>query len=155
MAEEKESKPTTTEEKHNKTANLLVKNWVVKSLTVNDKQEATVDALNTKLKVEVNISEHSMRVFFPGSLVLTDLKDTQESKGSRLATDMDMKKTCDHVLHSIDFSTNLDALNSVQKRGDTTLSIQSDNGNTVMLIQLASKWSLNDLFQTIQKFKQV
>jgi hypothetical protein len=130
------------------------KSWVIKYLSVNHQEVNVVDGeTNSKLKVDVIVDAQTLRVFFPGSILFSD-KDHEESKGSRLATDMDMRKIPDRVLYSLDLLTE-DTIRVEKQQDNKTLFLQNNNNdNLTMILELASKWSLNDLYQTIQKVQK-
>jgi hypothetical protein len=106
------------------------KNWVVRSLSVNHQEVNVVDGeTNTKLKIDVLVDAQTLRVFFPGSILFND-KDHEESKGSRLATDMDMRKIPYRVLYSLDLLTEEDTTIRVEKQQcNETLFLQNKNNN--------------------------
>ncbi|CAJ1952202.1 unnamed protein product [Cylindrotheca closterium] len=126
---------------------MVAKSWVVSSLLINDQEAAVVQAeTNIKLKADFDKDTHLFRLFYPGAIQFSD-SDYQESKGSRLATDMGMSKVPDQVLYE-------NVAGQMQMEEDETkLILQSSDdsyGDVKLTIQLASKWSLNDLCKMIR-----
>ena len=141
------------------------KNWVVQALHVNGEglSVAKQDDGGNTMKLKVDVSESGvLRIYFPGGIQFCD-QDYQESKGSRLATDMKMPKSPDEVLYSFDLkSTNENNHKSsidITRQDDKQLLIISATSSspsteetpTKVLVQIASKWSLNDLLNTIER----
>eukprot|EP00980_Cylindrotheca_fusiformis_P030757 scaffold25388_cov181-Cylindrotheca_fusiformis.AAC.1 len=77
---------------------MVAKSWVVSSLHINDQEATVVDENNTKLKADFDKDTKIFRLFYPGAIQFSD-RDYEESKGSRLATDMGMSKVPDTVLY--------------------------------------------------------
>lgn len=126
---------------------MVAKSWVVSSLLIND-QEATVvqEGTNTKLKADFDKDTHVFRIFYPGAIQFSD-RDYEESKGSRLATDMGMSKVPDQVLYE-NYASQMQ-----MEEEETRVILQSsdDNyGEVKLTIELASKWSLKDLCKMIR-----
>jgi hypothetical protein len=130
------------------------KNWVINSLLVNDEDVYVVDSesINSKLKVDVDKSLQIIRIFLPGSIMFSD-KDYKESQGSRLATDMDLRKIPDKVLHNLD----LNKTDARRHQDGKVLFLQNNNRDASLKIsiELASKWSLKEAYQTIQECKNL
>ena len=139
------------------------KNWVVQALQVNEQDMPVVAADDpmTKLKIDVGNSSDTtgstggtfLRIYFPGGIQF-DNSNYEQSKGSRLATDMKMGKIPDEILYSFELSSS--SVN-ITRQDDKQMLIQSQGegiSTTEILIQLASKWSLTDLLNTIDRLRK-
>ena len=141
------------------------KNWVVQALQVNGQDMPVVSADDpmTKLKIDVGNSSDNggtggtlLRIYFPGGIQF-DNSNYEQSKGSRLATDMKMGKIPDEILYSFELSSS--SVN-ITRQDDKQMLIQSSQedetttSTTEILIQLASKWSLTDLLNTIDRLRK-
>ena len=138
---------------------MVVKSWIVSSLLIND-QIATVinEETNIKLKIDIDTETKILRLFYPGTIQFSD-RDYEQSKGSRLATDMGMSKIPDKVLYenyvpNISMTENEDDNdnnNNNKKQQEVILSSSDEEYGEVKLnIELASKWSLKELCKLIK-----
>jgi hypothetical protein len=123
------------------------KNWILTSLEVNGASVPVLDSAdNTKTKVAVG--DGAIRIYIPGGVHFSD-KDYQQSHGSRLATDMSMSKMPDQVLHELE----LESITKFERPQDKKLEVTVVSNNQevlIIILELASKWSMNDLIRTIK-----
>lgn len=128
------------------------KSWVLSSLKRNDEDIPVLQQLleegeggGPPSKLKVSVEDSKLRIFYPGSIQFGD-SDYKPSQGSRLATDMKMSKVPDQVLYSVDLS---DEGTSWERSGDKQVRIQTPT-NDVFVLEIASKWSTNDLHRAIE-----
>ena len=134
------------------------KNWVIQALQVNGEDMPVVssDDPMTKLKIDVGNSDttgSTLRIYFPGGIQF-DNSNYEQSKGSRLATDMKMGKIPDEILYSFDLSSSTSVNITRQDDKQMLIQAQEEAAKTEILIQLASKWSLTDLLNTIDRLRK-
>ena len=130
------------------------KSWILSSLKRNEEDIPVLQQVvdhegegggGPPSKLKVSVQDSKLRIFYPGSIQFGD-SDYKPSQGSRLATDMKMSKVPDQVLYSVDLS---DEGTSWERSGDKQVRIQTPT-NDVFLLEIASKWSTNDLHRAIE-----
>lgn len=125
---------------------MVAKSWIVSSLSINDQAATIVDEANTKLKADFDKDTNIFRLFYPGAIQFSD-RDYQESKGSRLATDMGMSKIPDTVLYA-----NKAGRMRMREEEERVILESSDDvyGDVTLTVELASKWSLKELCKLVR-----
>ena len=115
------------------------------------KKELLAKQSESGITAKLRLTNKSLTIYYPQP-ILFDSSATQKSKGSRLATDMNLKTMEDEII----FTTRLSNIASrkilIENKADNVTIISKDSSQCVLTL---SKWSAKSLNESLAKLIDV